>query len=161
MTIDECKTRLAKLAAVDERDGMWHVTADVKKLRAVLETLCPVFDYPEDLTCVDDGAALTVCYQLYALADAQALRLTTTVARTGGRVPTASDLWRGFEWHEREAYDLFGVVFEGHPDLRRILTWEGFQGHPLLKDFTVDNEDSSWRIPEQTDADIVNLLEQA
>ncbi|OPZ80112.1 MAG: NADH-quinone oxidoreductase subunit C 1 [bacterium ADurb.Bin429] len=78
--------------------------------------------------------------------------------RDDAHLPTASDLWKGYDWQEREAFDMFGVVFDGHPDLRRILTWEGFQGYPLRKDFVVDNDDMSWQIPEQTDCEIVDLL---
>jgi NADH:ubiquinone oxidoreductase subunit C len=80
------------------------------------------------------------------------------VLHSGGHLPTATDLWKGFDWAEREAYDLFGVVFDGHPDPRRILTWEGFPGHPLLKDYQIDNDDSSWQIPEQCDEDIIKML---
>jgi len=162
MTFDDLTTQLAKLTTgAEERDGVWHLTATPAKARALLETVRPAFDYPEDLTCVDDGEALRVLYRLYSLAERQVLHVHVPVPRVGGHLPTASDLWRGLEWHEREAFDLFGVVFDGHPDLRRILTWEGFQGHPLLKDFKVDNDDSSWHIPEQCDQEVVDLLEQA
>jgi len=55
-----------------------------------------------------------------------------------------SDLWRSAEWHERETYDLFGVVYEGHPDLRRILLTEDWKGHPLRKDYVY--EDPDWLV---------------
>ena len=159
MTFGELTTRhAAYLTHAEERDGVWHLTTEPRTVRALLEALRPTFDYPEDLTCVDEGDALRVLYRLYSIAGGQTIHVYVRVPRTGGHLPTASRLWRGFEWPEREAYDLFGVVFDGHPDLRRILTWEGFNGHPLLKDFTVDNEDSSWEIPEQTDQEIVDLL---
>ncbi|MHB9108524.1 MAG: NADH-quinone oxidoreductase subunit C [Armatimonadota bacterium] len=162
MTFDDFTTQLEKFTtSAEERDGVWHVTAEPKTVRPLLEAVHSVFEYPEDLTCVDEGESLRVLYRLYAIAQRRVLHVHVHVPRTGGHLPTASDLWRGLEWHEREAFDLFGVVFDGHPDLRRILTWEGFQGHPLLKDFKVDNDDSSWRIPEQCDQEIVDLLEQA
>jgi NADH-quinone oxidoreductase subunit C len=53
-------------------------------------------------------------------------------------VPSVTGVWRGADWPEREVWDLFGVRFEGHPDLTRLLLWEGFDGHPLRKDFPVE-----------------------
>lgn len=50
-------------------------------------------------------------------------------------LPSVTGIWTGADWMEREVYDMFGIVFEGHPDLRRILTWEGFEAHPLRKDY--------------------------
>ncbi|MHB9133061.1 MAG: NADH-quinone oxidoreductase subunit C [Armatimonadota bacterium] len=161
MTFEQITTQHAGLiTGAEERDGVWHLTADPKHLRALQQALRPTFDYPEDLTCVDEGEALRVLYRLYSTVDRQVAHLHVRVPRSGGHLPTASDLWRGYNWQEREVFDLFGVVFDGHPDLRRILTWEGFPGHPLLKDFVVDNEDSSWEIPEQTDCEIIDLLMQ-
>lgn len=146
------------ITAAEARGGVWHVTTIPQSLRALLEAVRPVFDYPEDLTCTDDGAKLQVLYRLYSLTEKQVLHITVAVPRSKAHLHTASDLWRGVDWHEREIFDMFGVVFDGHPDLRRILTWEGFDGHPLLKDFMVDNADSSWQIPEQTDNKIIELL---
>lgn len=69
------------------------------------------------------------------------VRLKVGVA-DGAACPTVSGVWETANWMEREVFDLFGVVFEGHPDLRRILTWDGFQGHPLRKDFPVEGIDT-------------------
>jgi NADH:ubiquinone oxidoreductase subunit C len=148
----------AQLTASEEAGTVWRLTTEPRKLRALLEGLRPAFDYPEDLTCVDTGDALRVLYRLWSTAGRQAVHVYVDAPRTRGHLPTASDLWHGYEWQEREAFDLFGLQFDGHPDLRRILTWEGFPGHPLLKDYVVDNEDSSWEIPEQTDQEIIDLL---
>jgi len=150
----------AEIQHAEERDGAWQLTTEPKKLRALLEALQPAFEFPEDLTCVDEGEHLRLFYRLYSVSGKQLAHVHVRLPRTGAHVPTASDLWRGYEWQEREVYDLFGVVFDGHPDLRRILTWEGFPGHPLLKDYKVDNEDSSWEIPEQTDCEIIDLLQR-
>ena len=161
MTFDELKSQVTKFTtAVEDRDGAWHLTAEQEMLRPLLEAVHPVFDYPEDLTCIDEGVALRVFYRFYALASRQLLHVYVLVPREDAHLPTAADLWRGLEWHEREVFDLFGVTFDGHPDMRRILTWEGFTGHPLLKDYVVDNDDSSWQIPEQCDEEIVDLLEK-
>jgi hypothetical protein len=65
---------------------------------------------------------------------------------TGGEatpvVASVTPIWRGAEFQEREVYDLFGVRFEGHPDLRRILMWDGFEGHPMRKDYVVEDQDT-------------------
>jgi NADH:ubiquinone oxidoreductase subunit C len=55
-------------------------------------------------------------------------------------VASVTPIWRGAEFQEREVYDLYGVRFEGHPDLRRILMWDGFQGHPMRKDYVVEDQ---------------------
>ncbi len=68
------------------------------------------------------------------------LAVRVTVARDGGRVPSVCDVWPAAEWHEREAYDLLGVSFDGHPDLRRILCPDDWVGHPLRKDYEFPKE---------------------
>ncbi|NIM04231.1 MAG: NADH-quinone oxidoreductase subunit C [Armatimonadetes bacterium] len=93
------------------------------------------FEYPADITAVDDGESLCAVYRIYSVERNHHVVLKVPVARKGGRLPTVSHIWKGANWFEREVFDLFGVVFEGHPDLRRILLpadWEG--GHPLLKE---------------------------
>jgi NADH-quinone oxidoreductase subunit C len=63
----------------------------------------------------------------------------------GEPVLTVTGVWPGANWHEREVYDMFGVQFEGHPDLRRILMWDGYEGHPLRKDFPLTTEPIPFR----------------
>ena len=160
MTFEQLTAKYTTLLTdAEDRDGIWRVTTTPDKLRTLLAAMRQTFDFPEDLTCVDEGETLRVHYRLYGIASKQVVHVYVRIPHSGGHLPTACDLWRGFEWSEREAYDLFGVIFDGHPDLRRILTWEGFQGHPLLKDFQVDNDDTSWQIPEQTDQEIIDMLQ--
>lgn len=66
-----------------------------------------------------------------------------TASRVDPHLPSVTDLYRGAEFQEREAYDLFGIVFDGHPDLRRILMWEGFADHPMRKDYRPP-DDHEW-----------------
>jgi NADH:ubiquinone oxidoreductase subunit C len=62
--------------------------------------------------------------------------------RANPHAASVTPIWRGAEFQEREAYDLYGVVFDGHPDLRRILMWDGFEGHPMRKDYVVEDQNA-------------------
>lgn len=160
MTFQQLTTQYAHLIAeAEEVKGVWQLCCSLDSLRPLLEALHSHFSFPEELTCIDEGEELRLYYRLVNLANGQLLQLQVCgLPKKNSRVPTACDLWRGFDWQEREVFDLFGVTFVGHPDLRRIVSWEGIVGHPLLKEFKIDNEDSSWQIPEQTDSEIIELL---
>lgn len=75
-----------------------------------------------------------VVYELATLDNAKHLRVKAKVAEDVS-VPTATDIWQAADWHEREVYDMMGIPFSGHPNLKRILMWEGYPFHPLRKDF--------------------------
>jgi NADH-quinone oxidoreductase subunit C len=97
------------------------------------------FDMLSDLCGVDRGPEedprFEVNYQLFSTKKHHRLRLKVLLAEDDAKVPTVTGVWRTANWHERETFDLFGVVFEGHPDLRRILLPDDWQGHALRKDF--------------------------
>ncbi len=96
------------------------------------------FDLLIDLSSVDnygDDPRWNVVYELSGLGHGQHLRLKTSVSEERSELPTVSSVWRTADWHEREAYDMMGIRFSGHPDLRRILMWEGYPYYPLRKDF--------------------------
>ena len=101
------------------------------------------FTYLVDLTAVDwkeRDPRFDVLLLLHSFSRGQErLRLKTAVAE---RCPSVTGVWRTANWMEREVFDMYGVRFDGHPDLRRILTWDGFQGHPLRKDFPVEGIDT-------------------
>jgi NADH-quinone oxidoreductase subunit C len=82
-----------------------------------------------------DKPRFAVVYHLLSTTHNQRLRVKVFVDESRLFVPSVHDIWKGANWFEREAYDLFGILFEGHPDLRRILTDYGFIGHPFRKDF--------------------------
>jgi NADH-quinone oxidoreductase subunit C len=94
-----------------------------------------------DLTCVDylnfpkARDRYGVIYSLLSLTHNHRLWVKCFVNDPKPAVPSVVSIWPGADWMEREAFDMFGVVFEGHPDLRRILTWDGFEAHPLRKDY--------------------------
>ncbi len=94
-------------------------------------------DFLVDVTAVDwypKKPRFEVVYSLYSLNLKERLRVKVPVD-DGERVNSVTQLWKGAGWLEREVYDMFGIEFEGHPDLRRILLWDDFPGHPLRKDF--------------------------
>jgi NADH-quinone oxidoreductase subunit C len=96
------------------------------------------FDYLVDITSIDnygDDPRFTLVYHLYGYGHRRYLRLKTEVTEEKGDVPTVTTVWRTADWHEREVYDMMGIRFSGHPDLRRILMWEGYPYFPLRKDF--------------------------
>jgi NADH-quinone oxidoreductase subunit C len=104
------------------------------------DTLGQEFNYLTDITAVDyrdPERPLELVYQLRSLGRKTDLRIKLTLdKRSPLEVRSVCDLWRGADWLEREVYDMFGVTFAGHPDLRRILMWETYaEGYPLRKDF--------------------------
>jgi NADH-quinone oxidoreductase subunit C len=96
------------------------------------------FDFLLDITSLDrygDDPRWTVVYELYGLTHGCHLRLKVPVREELSELPTVTGVWRTANWHEREIYDMMGLRFRGHPDLRRILMWEGYPYFPLRKDF--------------------------
>jgi NADH-quinone oxidoreductase subunit C len=118
--------------------------ADV--LRVCRDDPALAFDMLMDLTAVDylkypgreDGPRFEVVYHLYSLPHNHRLRLKVRVAEDEPVVPSAVALWPIADWFEREVWDMFGVRFQGHPHLRRLLMYEEFVGHPLRKDYPVN-----------------------
>ena len=93
------------------------------------------FNFLLDITSVDnygEDPRWTVVYELYGLGHKCHLRLKTNVSEERSELPTVTTFWRTAEWHEREIYDLMGIRFRGHPDLRRIIMWEGYPYHPQI-----------------------------
>ena len=94
------------------------------------------FDYIDNLTAVDYLDYFEVVYHLVSLQHNHSLVLKTRLHdRENPVVPSVTNIWTGADFQEREVWDLFGIRFEGHPNLKRILLWEGFEGHPLRRDF--------------------------
>jgi NADH-quinone oxidoreductase subunit C len=96
------------------------------------------FDYLLDITSIDnfgEEPRFEIVYHLYSMPHAAYLRLKLKVSEDVGALDTVSDIWPTANWHEREIYDMMGIKFNGHPDLRRILMWDGYPFFPLRKDF--------------------------
>jgi NADH-quinone oxidoreductase subunit C len=112
------------------------------------------FDMLVDLTAIDwaEGASprFTVVYHLFSTVRHDYIRVAADCPDDSAPVvPSVTALWPGANWHEREVYDMFGIRFDGHPDLRRILMWDGYPYHPLRKEFPLAGIET-----EMSDADI-------
>jgi NADH-quinone oxidoreductase subunit C len=96
------------------------------------------FDYLVDISSIDnygEDPRWTIVYELYGIDNETYIRLKTSVSEEKSELPTVTGVWRTADWHEREIYDMMGIGFRGHPDLRRIIMWEGYPHFPLRKDF--------------------------
>jgi len=99
------------------------------------------FDYLLDITSIDnfgEEPRFEMVYELYSMTLAVHLRLKLKISEEAGAVDTVSDIWPTANWHEREIYDMMGIKFNGHPDLRRILMWDGYPYFPLRKEFPLE-----------------------
>jgi NADH-quinone oxidoreductase subunit C len=149
--LDEVRARFGA-AVLETHDHRGDHTAVVERavLRDVLafcrDAGALAFDVLMDLTAVDyskfpgreDGPRFEVVYHLYSLAHNHRLRVKVRVDEDDPVVPTAVSLWPIANWFEREVWDMFGLRFDGHPDLRRLLMYEEFVGHPLRKDYPIN-----------------------
>lgn len=131
----------------------------VERVAAALRTRFR-FTVLVDLCAADDPEReerFEVVYHLYSFRENRRIRLKV---RTGPDqpVPSVSGVWRGAAWPEREAWDLFGIRFSGHPELSRLLLWEGFHGHPLRKDFPVAGVDTGAALHPDLDPDHLQPL---
>jgi NADH-quinone oxidoreductase subunit C len=108
-------------------------------LRWLKETPGQQYNYLVDVTAVeyrDPERPIEVVYELFSLDRRAPLRVKAELAKDRLEVESVVPIWAGANWLEREVYDMFGITFRGHPDLRRILMWETYaEGHPLRKDF--------------------------
>ena len=103
------------------------------------------FNYLIDISSIDhfgNEPRYEAVYELYSMKDCVHLRLKISVSEDDCTVPTVSDIWPTADWHEREVYDMMGIQFSNHPDLRRILMWDGYPYHPLRKDFPLQGKQS-------------------
>ena len=129
-----------KLQHRTEFRGETTYAIDVSHLREIAK-FCRdelSFDYLLDITSIDnfgEEPRFEIVYHLYSMPHGVHLRLKLRVSEDVGALDTVSDIWPTADWHEREIYDMMGIKFNGHPDLRRILMWDGYPFFPLRKDF--------------------------
>ena len=131
----------AKILAVFGEDKHPRVHVDAADWRAIAECLLaePVLrmDWLANLSGVDYAADDQMCvvYDLWSFDLRHSFAVKVFCRRVAPNVPSVADLWPAANWHEREAFDLFGIVFENHPDLRRIVLSDDWEGFPLRKDY--------------------------
>ncbi len=151
MLLTECVARLEKdfpqLTKIIFR-GETTIVIPLEHLHALLSVCRQVlnFDYLLDISSLDHFGVeprFEVVYELSSLSDLHHMRVRSAVSEDHLEVPSVTDLWGTAEWHEREVYDMMGIRFTDHPDLRRILMWEGYPYYPLRKDFPLEGKHSS------------------
>lgn len=130
--------RLSPLFSLEFGDAVVGVVAEDYH-RTAAELKDAGFDRLGMVTAIDRPDGLEMVCRLHSRSLGAAIFLKTTVSHDEPHVESLCDLWLAADWQEREVYDLFGVVFDGHPDLRRIVLPEDFVGHPLRKDFDAPN----------------------
>ncbi|MFZ2879545.1 MAG: NADH-quinone oxidoreductase subunit D [Phototrophicaceae bacterium] len=126
--------------SADTRPGFQGVIVDPAKLVEVAQTIKDElgYDFLSSATAVDYlgyGDHLEMVYHAYRISGGTALNFKAQTDRENAKLPSLVGVWRGADFQEREAYDLYGIHFDGHPNLKRILLWEGFDGHPMRKDW--------------------------
>lgn len=147
MTFDQIKDKVASkfpgaIIDIDENATPKALIVAKDKLSQVCEFLYKdedlYFDMLSCLTGIDNGvesSTMEVVYNLYSIPFEHAIMLKVELPRAKPILPSVAEIWKSANWHEREAYDLLGINFEGHPDLRRILLPADWEGHPLQKDY--------------------------
>lgn len=151
--VDQLRNRFPGLLSepVEHRGELTLTLTDAQQIESVCRAARDDFgfDYLVDITALDfygDDPRFGLVYHLYGYSHLKYVRIKTFVSEESPELPTVSTVWKGADWHEREAYDMMGIRFKGHPDLRRILMWEGYPDFPLRKDFPVSGRESS--VPE-------------
>jgi NADH:ubiquinone oxidoreductase subunit C len=142
MTNDELKIKLTELfpSAIFEEGGEWvNLSITPAEWRSFAENLRSNsgfdFDYLFCVTCVDWKTYLAMVYHLTSTIHRHSIVVKSKLDRNNPEIETVCDIWRTAEFHEREQYEMFGVKFLNHPDLRRLILEDDFKGFPLRKDF--------------------------
>ena len=128
----------------DETQKILHVQIDILAFKDLMKELRNhpelQFDYLTCLTCVDWKDHFMMVYYVFSRSLKHEIQVKVKLGnREDAQIETVSDIWRTAEFHEREVYDLFGVKFTNHPDLRRLFLDENWPGYPLRKDYTDEN----------------------
>lgn len=138
--LDYLKTAHPHAVKADDRDGYQGIIIDADSLLELAQVIHDDlgFDYLSSATAVDylgEGDHMEMVYHAYRSSGGGALVFKAQTDRENASIPSLTPVWRGADFQEREAWDLFGIRFPGHGNLKRILMWEGFSGHPMRKDW--------------------------
>ncbi len=136
-SVSEVKTFRDEISVTVQKKDIFEICkflySDPDLQYQMLIDLCGVDFFPEQ-------PRFEVVYLLYSMKNKERLRLKIKVGDSES-VSSVESIWKAADWLEREVYDLFGIPFDNHPDLRRILLWDGYEGHPLRKDYPVEGPD--------------------
>jgi NADH:ubiquinone oxidoreductase subunit C len=141
MTNEAIKEYISSIqpTAVFDETGEWlNITIEANHWKAFASNLRNqkmAMDYLFCLTCVDWETHLTMVYHLSATSHRQSIVIKVNLERNSPVIETVSDIWRTAEFHEREVFEMFGVTFTNHPDLRKLILTDDFEGYPMRKDF--------------------------
>jgi len=142
--IIEVKEYAGEVTFIVKLQGLHSFLSDLKTQQG--------FDYLVDIVATDlyeDGDRFEISYNVYNLSTNSRLRIKTKLPEEKPEVPTVTDIWPSANWYEREQYDMLGIIFVGHPDLRRIYMPEDFEYFPLRKEFPLIGIPGSIQIPEK------------
>lgn len=145
----------SEVKGISEFRGQVSVIIKKDRLKEIMEYLHDTpelcFSYLRDICGVDylgrKEPRFEVVYQLYSISHRHMIRIRAEVPEDAPDVDSVVSIWDGANWHERECYDMFGIQFKGHPDLRRILMPEDWEGYPLRKDYPLASDlgDKEWK----------------
>ncbi|RPJ49383.1 MAG: NADH-quinone oxidoreductase subunit C [Candidatus Latescibacterota bacterium] len=144
MDIEEIERRLREgvpggIVEIHRAPYSPHLVVDAAKIRDVCRFLrddpALRFDYLTHLSALDTGATLCTVYRVLSLTHKRTVAMRAYVPRDNPVIDTVSDIWPSAGWFERESFDLMGIEYRGHPDLRRLLLPDDWEGHPLRKDY--------------------------
>lgn len=150
MVSDMLRARVGELASmvngeVEEVLGVLELTVNypdaIEALTGAKNFTDVPCDFLHDLAGMDLEDHLEVVYQLSSLRGPQRLRIIARVERDNPVIDSATRIWRGADFLEREAFDMFGIHFRGHPNLKRIYLWDDFEGYPLRKDYVIESHE--------------------
>lgn len=144
-----------EIKEIKEFRGQTSIAIKKNRIKEIMKYLHDTpelyFDYLQDLCGVDyigkKEMRFEVVYHLYSIRHRHMIRIKAEVSEDDCSIDSVTDIWAGADWHERECYDMFGIIFKGHPDLRRILMPEDWEGYPLRKDYPLkaDLGEMEWK----------------
>lgn len=136
--LDEIKKALGDkvMKAWVQRERRLYIAVKGENILEVAKAVKEMgFDHLSSISGVEYEDRMECVYHIWSYSKGKLLTVRTLVSKDDPKIDSLTSIWKSADWHERETYDLMGMVFEGHPDLRRILTSDDFKGHPLRKDF--------------------------
>tara|TARA_B100001996_G_scaffold220940_1_gene169865 strand:+ start:194 stop:754 length:561 start_codon:yes stop_codon:yes gene_type:complete len=142
-----CHSHRSDETVVIDRDSLDKICRFLRE-----DSRC-AFEIMIDITAVDGlemnmNPRFEVIYHFKSLTHASRIRIKVPLEEHDCRIDSISSIWKSADWYERECFDMFGIIFEGHPDLKRILMYEEFEGHPLRKDYPIDKQQPLMQLKE-------------